>query len=184
MEFGQACVHRSLAGEQPPVVYYGIMRDSATSQLRSLLETAVFKHWDGLATSPPKTRPREAPPVTKITGLSLLSVDAAGNPIFPTRILDKFSDGPHRKALERMRDDFSQEFPQESSRTGGGGTQGQSAPRVSGQCDFSIDDGKEALDVSRVVDVVTQQSGPDAADRTALHTNSCLGLDSDMIIYF
>ncbi|CAK9064704.1 FO synthase subunit 1 [Durusdinium trenchii] len=164
------------AGEQPPVVYYGIMRDSATSQLRSLLETAVFKHWDGLATSPPKTRPREAPPVTKITGLSLLSVDAAGNPIFPTRILDKFSDGPHRKALERMRDDFSQEFPQESSRTGGGGTQGQSAPRVSGQCDFSIDDGKEALDVSRVVDVVTQQSGPDAADRTALHTNSCLGM--------
>lgn len=165
MEFGQACAQRRINGERPCVVYFGASREQSHVHMRPMLEANFFKYWDDLSTSPSKTRPRVETSSGQITGLSLLSCDAAGQPRFPDHILERIpSNDPHHKALVKMKEEFLKEFPQQRKASGVATT---ASPRVSGDCDFSIDDGKEPLSVERVVDLLCQ-SPPEAAERTVV----------------
>lgn len=162
-EFASACVERSLEGVQPPVVYYGIMRAADHEGIVSKLESQAYRHWDSLATSPAKQRPRAAEDLS-VSGLKLLSCSASG-PGWPEHIMQKFPEGStERTRLQEMKAAFETEFPpvgdgaatQSVTRTG--------VARVSGRPDYSLDDGKQPLDPERPVDLQIQ-SPPEVAQR-------------------
>lgn len=88
-EFARACVKRMLEGETvPSVTYYGMFRQHQKPVV-SALQSEVFRHWDGLSTSPPQTRPQASESRVTITGLNLLSCDAAGRPGWPDHVMEK-----------------------------------------------------------------------------------------------
>ncbi|CAK9004718.1 FO synthase subunit 1, partial [Durusdinium trenchii] len=163
-EFGRACVRRTLAGEhQPPVIYYGLMRKEH-KDVSTQIETEVFQHWDSLSTSPAKTRPRPSAEVETVSGLKLLTHDSDGNFGFPEHIMRKFEkDTEEYKKLAKLKADFEKEAP---SRAAAPRTRDGGAPRVRGQPDFSINDGKRPIDIEDVVDLEVK-APPDASQRLA-----------------
>ncbi|CAK9102225.1 unnamed protein product [Durusdinium trenchii] len=166
-EFGTACVQRSLEEKTPPVLYYGIFRDdSGHKKTFADLQTSVFQHWDGLPSSPPKTRPR-AKASLHVDNLSLLSCTATG-PVWPEGLTDKFpADSAHRKELEALRNKFLEEFPPPKDTAGAGATTPRvPVRRVSGEPDFTIEDSRRPIDINRNLDP-TLEAPPAPADRTA-----------------
>ena len=157
----------------PEVIYYGIFRDDAeskpgtTSIHRKVLgeiETKVFQHWDGLSSSPAKTRPK---PQTNrcVEGLSLLSSTDQG-PVWPDSLDAKFtSESAEGKELLALKQAFLSEFPpSETARSPQGPRSTPTQGRATGQPDFSVEGGQEPLDVSRLVDLLVE-AAPAAADR-------------------
>lgn len=164
-EYGRACVRRLLEGEtRPKLSYYGMFRKDQ-KQVVANIEGEIFEHWDGLPTSPPKTRPRDpAPHLTAIAGLSLMSLDSVGQPGWPDHVLNKFkADSEHRRKLEKMKADFLQEFkvPAQAKASVSRGP-----VRVTGAPDFTVDSA-EPLDVNRVVDL-EKVAPPDSEKRREL----------------
>ena len=186
-EFGQAVVEMALetrpAGA-PLVIYYGLFRDDVDKttggpgnhkKVLSDIEAKVFRHWDGLGTSPPKQRPRAAQNFT-VEGLSLLSSTQTG-PVWPESLDDKFPPQTNEyKELQAIKQKFLDEFPQ--SRTGSQASPAAPAPtnttvRASGQPDFSVEDGREPLDIARCVDLLPE-APPPASERLAGLQEICL----------
>ncbi|CAK9045751.1 unnamed protein product [Durusdinium trenchii] len=151
-EFASACVDHSLKGEEPQLAYVGFLREHQKDVIASI-ESTVFTHWDSLPSSPPKTRARAESRIN-VSGLQLLSCDSAGRPGFPDHVMGKFAPGSaqHKKLCE-IKEAFQREFPASAGRDGGAVTTPGTVPRASGECDFSIDDGKEPLSVERVVEL-------------------------------
>ena len=135
---------------RPPLVYYGILNKNQKTVV-SALETQVFQHWDGLESSPPRSRPQTEESSVAIDGLSLLSCDSSGRPGWPDHVMEKFREDSHCRALlQKMKDDFMNEF---KSRMPESVTPSRTVPRVTGSPDFSVDGGGEPLDVNRQVDL-------------------------------
>ena len=152
---------RSLRGDTPNMVYWGIIQEHQKDVI-SIIETDVFQKWDGLSTSPPKRRPQQER-VTVITGMSLLSVDSAGQPGWPRHIMEKFDvQSEQYAALSKLKTPFEAEFPPQQQQSN---LAARGQPRVSGVCDFSIEGGAEPLDCERVVDLV-KVGQPEADVRT------------------
>ena len=157
------------------MIYYGIFREDPTSSTMTVksdlhrkvqveLETLVFKHWDGLSSSPAKIRPKPAVDMS-VEGLALVSSTASG-PTWPSSLLQKFApDSAEAKELEGMKCQFEKEFPPvEPSPQTSSAANTAKLRRVGGQCDFSIEGGKEPIDVTRQVDLCVE-APPEPGDR-------------------
>ncbi|CAK9045232.1 unnamed protein product [Durusdinium trenchii] len=164
-EFSQAVVEKTLE-RGCNLMYYGLFREDAQhKKVLADLEFKVFRHWDSLDTSPPKTRPRPQSTLM-VDNLHLLSCTAAG-PIWPDALLTKFkAETTEHKELLALKDSFEREFPPPRDTST---TTSASAlpPRVSGLPDFTIEHGAKPIDVSRVVGA-SMSAPPGASDRLAL----------------
>ena len=160
-EFARACVKRMLEGETvPSVTYYGMFRQHQKPVV-SALQSEVFRHWDGLSTSPPQTRPQASE--TRVTGLNLLSSNAAGRPGWPDHVMEKFRDGSeHLVHLQQMKAKFL-EFKSRMPDPAASSAPRRSVVRVTGTPDFTIDSEAQPIDVSRVVDL--EKVTPPAAEQ-------------------
>ena len=166
-EFSQACVQRALTGSaNPRVIYYGILRKEQ-KDLVAGIEAQVYRHWDGLESSPPKTRPRSVTDLT-VGGLKLLSCSASG-PGWPEYIANKFPEGSSERAeIMGMKNSFEARYPPVGRQTAGPGPQSGPA-RVTGKPDFTIDGGREPLDPERPVDLLAEAPPPVGNRRLASH---------------
>ena len=165
-EFGSACIERSLKGEKPSTIYYGLLREGQ-KDIIATLESDVFKHWDGLGSSPPKTRPRSEVCIN-ITGLALLTCDAAGNPGWPPHLSDKFpAESMQGKRLQELKANCEKEFPAAAVTTQT--SRGRAPTRASGDCDFSVNNGEAPLDLERVLDL-PKIAAPEPDMRTSSHS--------------
>lgn len=164
-EFSQAVVEKTLE-RGCNLMYYGLFREDAQhKKVLADLEFKVFRHWDSLDTSPPKTRPRPQSTLM-VDNLHLLSCTAAG-PIWPDALLTKFkAETTEHKELLALKDSFEREFPPPRDTST---TTSASAlpPRVSGLPDFTIEHGAKPIDVSRVVGA-SMSAPPGASDRWGL----------------
>eukprot|EP00438_Fugacium_kawagutii_P021571 Skav212155 [mRNA] locus=scaffold754:104394:116972:+ [translate_table: standard] len=156
-EFGQACVQRALAGSaNPRVIYYGILRKEQ-KDLIAAMESQVYRHWDGLESSPPKTRPRTTTDLT-VGGLKLLSCSASG-PGWPEYIAAKFPEGSAERAqILEMKTAFETQYPPAGGQTAA--SAGSGPARVTGKPDFTIEGGREPLDPERPVDLLAEAAPP------------------------
>ena len=132
-------MQRLLAGEHcPTVMYFGVLKKEQRDVITQI-EAEVFKHWDNLSTSPPKSRPRTEQE-REVTGLKVLTCDRSGRFGFPEHVMNKFPTGSeHHQALDRIKKDFEEEFPQHS---GGGDTSnppGSGSQRIVGRPDYTIE---------------------------------------------
>ena len=119
------------------------------------MESEIFKYWDSLHTSPPKSRPR-AEATLAISGLNLMSF-SGGRPGWPEHIMNKFRpDSIQRKNIEKMKDEFVAEF---GASAGPESSTGRTVARVSGAPDFTVD-GAEPLDINRDVDLAKVEPPP------------------------
>ena len=149
---------------RPKVKYFGLL-DNYQKDNISAIEDLVFRHWDNLPTSPPKTKPAPPRPAIDVSGLSILSCDAAGNAGWPDHILEKFpADSPQRKEIEALKQAFVSEFGSRVVQASQGRRDSR-APRVIGEPDFTVEGGKEPLDVQRLVDLEVHDQPPSADQR-------------------
>ena len=163
-EFARACVQRSLQREAPLVRYFGVLREDQKDVV-SAIRSDLFQHWDSLPDSPPKVRPRPETAPINTSGLHLLSCDASGTPCWPDSLLDKFVVGTSEHiALLKLKESFLAEFPPPSNSGPNRQAPGNQV-RVSGTCDFAIDDGKQPIDVTRLVDLC-KETMPEPASRS------------------
>lgn len=161
-EFSRACAHRTLQQElKPDVVYYGMFRrEQQHKSVCPAIDTAVFKHWDDLASSPPKTRQRPEASF-QIAGLSLASCTTNGQIAWPSHIETKFPEGSEqRKVVEKLKATFMAEFPETGSSESA--RRPQAPPRVQGSPDFSVD-GASVLDIERCIDL--EKVDPPSSDQ-------------------
>ena len=161
-------MERSLEGASPKVIYYGCFREGDVhKRVQRELESLVFKHWDDLSSSPPKQRPRsEAAADWNVEGLVLLSCTRSGL-VWPEQLDGKFAtNSPEAREIQELKQSFLSEFPatSEPGQASAGAGAGGSTVRATGQPDFSVDGGREPLDVSRVVDCLVE-ARPAPADR-------------------
>lgn len=103
--------------------------------------------------------------------MKLLTHDSDGNFGFPEHIMRKFEkDTEEYKKLAKLKADFEKEAP---SRAAAPRTRDGGAPRVRGQPDFSINDGKRPIDIEDVVDLEVK-APPDASQRRWYVQKTCL----------
>ena len=162
-------MERSLENARPAVTYYGVFREEGVGAVNAKgeihkrvlteLDMKVFQHWDDMASSPAKTRPK-AQTDQSVEGLTLLSCTAAG-PVWPATLTGKFpAESAEHKELMELKQTFEKEFPPQVE--GGGAPTVRKTMRVTGQPDFSIDGGREPIDLARVVDLCAEAlPGPD-----------------------
>lgn len=151
-EFARAVAHRTLQRElKPDVVYYGMFRrEQENKSVCPNIDSAVFKHWDDLASSPPKTRQRPEA-LFQVAGLSLASCTTSGQIAWPSHVDTKFPEGSEqKKVVEKLKAEFMAEFPETGSSESARRT--QATPRVQGSPDFSVD-GASVLDIERCIDL-------------------------------
>lgn len=158
--------------ERPELIYVGLFREDEKKSHKKVLaeiESKVYTYWDGLASSPPQTRTRSVQSMA-VQGLEVISCTDSG-PVWPDTLDSKFPSGtPEQKALGELKAKFLEEFP--TARQGNVASSSTpstvpTAPRVSGQPDFTLDGGREPLDLTRELDLEVQAC-PEPADRLAL----------------
>ena len=101
-EFGRSLAVKKLqrAASKYNVYYMAILRETQKDVVDSI-EEMVYQAWDGSATAPPKTRPREAAQEPRLG--TILWQD--GRPIFPTTLLSKFAeDTDHRSEVLKLKE--------------------------------------------------------------------------------
>ncbi|CAK9079952.1 FO synthase subunit 1, partial [Durusdinium trenchii] len=149
-EFAKACVEHNLAGKAPEIFYFGCLNKDQKDVVTSITER-LYQFWDASKSAPPKTRQRQAQPQEQVA-LSVLAWDR-GVPKWPSSLSDKFAVGtPQYLVLQDLKQQFEQLYPQSTTQP----TAPENSavpPRASGQCDFSIDEGRQPMDVHRVVDL-------------------------------
>ena len=151
-EFAQAITKRELQGATPAVTYYGLLRADQRDVI-TMLEAQCYQRWDLAPDSPARQRPPDATsqPPAQLSCLTW-SNDLPG---FPQELLAKFADGTHEHAqMAKLKSEFDALVP-EAARAPAARTETSSgsSSRARGSPDFTIDDGKEPLDVSRVIDL-------------------------------
>lgn len=165
-EFAKACVEHNLAGKAPEIFYFGCLNKDQKDVVTSITKR-LYQFWDASKSAPPKTRQRQAQPQEQVA-LSVLAWDR-GVPKWPSSLSDKFAVGtPQYLVLQDLKQQFEQLYPQSTTQP----TAPENSavpPRASGQCDFSIDEGRQPMDVHRVVDlapVATDEIGERWATKT------------------
>ncbi|CAK9022466.1 FO synthase subunit 1 [Durusdinium trenchii] len=147
-EFGRAAVKRNLEGAGIKLRYFAFMMEEVEVN-RAAMRGMVHEVWDKDPNSPPKQRPnRESSGAADAPSLELLAWQD-GRPYFPDSILSKFADHtPEFQGIQKLKKTFEDMFPaaaQPAPVTGSG--------RAGGVCDFSLDDGKKPLDLTRCIDL-------------------------------
>ena len=149
-EFARAVVSRSLANTSPVVRYFGFtFTDFAlnTADLR----TQVYNAWDTKpAVSPPKSRPgsgdaaQQAGPALEILAWS------NGAPRCPAALLARFADGTEEKdIIMKAKKDLELQFPASKQPAP---AEGRTA-RVGGVCDYTLNENKQPLDLTRMIEL-------------------------------
>ena len=113
------------------------------------MEEKVYKHWDNSDMAPPRRRAVESLAEPTLEFLSWVD----GAPAFPDIALQKFAEGTSAHAeVQSMKKELLQAFP-DSCRTGAraeGAPNARSA-RAAGRPDFTIEGGRQPLDLNRVL---------------------------------
>ena len=155
-EFGRACVKQTLDSAKIPIHYCGIIGENL-KKLQEGVQSLVYNSWDASDASPPRerARPERVNPVDQLQ-LEVLAVNR-GVPCWPDVILSKFHESTEEhKTLLKMKTAFEREF-QVSQRNANANTNRVTSStqgnRCSGVCDYTVDGGKEPLDVQRVIDL-------------------------------
>ncbi|CAK9115980.1 unnamed protein product, partial [Durusdinium trenchii] len=167
-EMGRACLQKILAGEN--LKYMAFVREENEKDLRLALESQIYDHWDASRDAPPKQRPQPASEEKDFT-LEILAMQS-GKPVFPEQVLtDRFADSSeYKKEVLKLKKIFEDKYGAPAA--GAGPPTVDSGPcRVSGQCDFSIDDGLSPVDTSRTVSLSVKtidQLGEPASRRGTL----------------
>ena len=162
-EYSRAITKRNLAGEQPKVIYYGLLRNDQRKIVHDV-ETEVFNHWDDSPGAPPKTRPRTAPAPPDVQGLVLVNYTTAGGPRWPDSLDQKFLTGSQQhKEIAVIKEKFLAEFPPAVG-IGSGGSPA-TVPRAVGQPQFQP--AEEPLDITRLIDPAIEP--PPAPDKRTLN---------------
>lgn len=139
-----------ILGGEASFRYVGFLNDSQFQELGKFASDAVYKFWDQSDFSPPQQRPREeSGPV--IPDLQILGFHA-GKPFWPALISEKFEENTaEHEAMMAIKKKFEEMFPPAPAEVTGRTTP---APgRAGGQCDFTVDEGQEPLDVNRMIDL-------------------------------
>ena len=133
--------------------YYGVLRPDQKDMVPKL-QAKIYDFWDQSSHAPPKTRGREEetrpPPAFALLGWS---EDRA---VWPRAVLDNFPEqSPQREELLKLKAEFDALVPAlpSSARGTQGGAPARPAARASGSPDFSLDNGKKPLDVTRLLDL-------------------------------
>lgn len=159
-EFARACVDHNLAGKHPEIYYFGCLSKEQKDVVTMITEK-LYKFWDGSNLAPPRNRPATTT-TQEQPALSILAWHAGG-PRWPSSLTEKFAVGtPQYLALQELKKEFETMFPTSTRPTPSPTSQSANAPRASGSCDFSIEDGREPLDVHREVSLAS--IGSDAAE--------------------
>jgi len=160
-EFGRSLALKKLqrATAKYTLHYLAVLRDSQKDVVEAI-EEMVYQSWDGSASAPPKTRPREATQEPRLG--TILWQD--GRPVFPTTLLTKFAeDSDHRAELLKLKEKVEELWPSDG---GGAGTgTGSTVRRAAGAPDFS---GVEVLDISREVSLSVMTSYDDFSEERLL----------------
>lgn len=168
---------RNLEGAGIKLRYFAFMMEEVEVN-RAAMRGMVHEVWDKDPNSPPKQRPnRESSGAADAPSLELLAWQD-GRPYFPDSILSKFADHtPEFQGIQKLKKTFEDMFPaaaQPAPVTGSG--------RAGGVCDFSLDDGKKPLDLTRCIDLpmvskdefaVTRPDGRIDFKKTSLHLSTC-----------
>ena len=153
-EFGRATVMRNLKGASRGIEYFGYIFEELNAN-RTAIRNMVYQEWDTNSTlSPPRTRPsgdattgneQEADPQLEILAF------VQGEPVFPEVLLTRFPEATEEFAkIQELKKTFDEKFPHSTQRP----PSDPRGARVGGVCDFSIDGGKQPLDISRVIDLL------------------------------
>lgn len=151
-EFGRAIVQRNLTESGKTVHYCAFILNEFQAN-STALRSMVYTNWDGdSAKSPPKERPgretadRAAPPELQILAWS------QNRPLFPATLVTHFTEGtPEFKKMQEFKAKFDRMFPATVTTVTQTSTPGPA--RAGGSCDFTVDDGKLPLDITRVIDL-------------------------------
>lgn len=151
MEFGRALVSKILGGD-PSLRYVGFLNDTQFQELGKFASDAVYKFWDQSDSSPPQQRPRDDSTGPVTPDLQILGYHN-GSPFWPAMISERIQpDTPEHEALLKMKEKFEKMFPPTTASE----TSARTTPapgRAGGQCDFTVDEGREPLDVNRMVEL-------------------------------
>ena len=150
-ELGRAVVQRLLVDKNrdPALVYCGLMFEKDGQEADAALQKIIYDLWDADPESPPKRREREDLPDPH------LEVLAWSNGVyrFPESLFNKFTPGTKSYVeLTELKEEVLKVCPEAAqAETGPSGV--STAPRAGGKPDFTIEGGKEPLDVTRDVDL-------------------------------
>lgn len=163
-EFARAIAARDLNGSGRTVHYFGFVHDEFTVN-SAAIRNMVYKEWDANPDSPPKQRVRPETVADTTPDLEMLAW--SGNaPNFPDALLTRFPENSDEyRKVHDLRQRFKEQFPTASQPSAADGRGG----RVGGLCDYSIDGGKEPLDVRRQIDLPAVAVGDMTLARLAGH---------------
>ena len=143
-----------LDSTKTPVHYCGIIGDNL-KKLQEGIQSQVYNRWDASDSSPPRDRPRperRANPLDQLQ-LEVLAVNR-GVPCWPDIILSKFHESTEEyQTLLQMKTEFEREFQVSQRNTNTTPVSSTQRNRCNGVCDYSVDGGKEPLDVQRFIDL-------------------------------
>lgn len=143
-----AIADRTLKGDGRVVRYVGFVTAKQMKRVEKTIRSMVYEHWDNAATSPPKARPAEEDTTTSEPNLQILAWQN-GRPVWPEALSTRFAEGSKEHAtLMEKKAAFQVEFPEAAVAS----SQPSSSPaRVGGLCDYSVDEGKHPLDITREI---------------------------------
>ena len=148
VEFGKAIVKHNLNQEGNTIHYFGFVQEGYKDAVAAIRDM-VYKRWDGLPTSPPKTRPSaEKDAASSPPALQILSWQTQeGRPKFPDSLVTRYDEGTDEHAvIAQKKAEFDDMFPPAETR----GHPTSAPGRVGGACDFAFDN-SQPLDIFRVV---------------------------------
>ncbi|CAE7224453.1 cofG, partial [Symbiodinium sp. CCMP2592] len=127
-EFGLALCQRALEGKTPTALYFGVLR-ADQKDVQSEMFSMAYSHWDGSSLSPPMSRPG-----------------------WPTDVLSKFLPGSkEHEHISKIKHDFEVLCP--AADVAPPAASSANPARAQGSPDFSVDGGKQPLDVTRLLDL-------------------------------
>ncbi|CAE7208396.1 cofG, partial [Symbiodinium sp. KB8] len=152
-EFGLASCQRSLEGKTPKSFYFGVLR-ADQKDVQAEMATMAYNHWDSSNFCPPRSRPVEAPAESR-TPLQLLTW-VNGRPGWPSDVLSKFAPGSkEHDSIKKLKEEFEQICPAATETSPLVASSPANPSRAQGSPDFSIDNGKKPLDLTRLLDLQT-----------------------------
>lgn len=129
----------------------GLIREKYHAELRAAFESEIYQNWDNdTSLSPPRTRPPTTtrPVDPQSLGLELIAMDN-GSPLFPLEVLlGRFRSGSvEQDEVKKLQQKFEEMFPPDQNQRSRRTSSSTGANRASGQCDFSVDGGRQPVNV-------------------------------------
>ena len=161
-EFARAAAECILDKTLPQLRYIGFVKKEFLAKVQEAISATVYQHWDDSTESGPKTRPQEAESSEPL-GFKVLSMSANGDITWPDSVTTRFPpDTSEFKALDARRQKFLELCPAHGTPAQVGEA---SVSRSSARPDYSIDNGAEPLDTTRLLDLPGVPSAEFTAQR-------------------